>query len=89
MSIVQERYTPIPIAANTTVTVRGSALGGFLCTTSGTLTVIRNDGGGNTTTLINAMAVTASVYYPLPFFLGQNGGTVTTAGGAVGLLGAV
>lgn len=86
--IVQERYNPIPIAANSTVIVSGSAVGVFLCTTSGTLTVVSNAYDGKaTTTLLNAMAVTAGQTYKIPFFLGSNGGTVTTAGGAVGLLG--
>lgn len=86
---VQERYTPKPVAANSTVTISGSGVGGFLCTTSGTITLVRDDGQGATTTLVNAMAVTAGVYYPLPFYLGPTGGTFTTAGGAVGCLGVV
>lgn len=86
--VIQERYSPIPIAANTTVQVSGNTVGVFVCTTSGTLTVVSNAYDGKpTTTLINALAVTAGVIYPIPFFLGSQGGTVTTAGGAVGLLG--
>ena len=86
--IIQERYSPIPIPANTTVEISGNAIGLFVCTTSGTLTVISNAYDGKaTTTLLNAMAVTAGQVYPLPFFLGSNGGSVTTAAGAVGTIG--
>jgi hypothetical protein len=84
---VQERYTPVPVAANTSVEIGGQGLGGFLCSVSGTITIVRNNGGGNTTTLMSAMPVIAGAYYPLPFFLGSFGGTFTTAGGAVGLIG--
>ncbi len=86
---VQERYTPIPVPVNTTLRVTSQALGGFVCSTSGTITIVRNDGGNSTTTLLNAMPVTQGIYYPLPFYLGQYGGTFTTAGGAIGLLGTV
>lgn len=86
--VIQERYNPIPIAANTTVEVSGSAVGVFICTTSGTLTVVSNAYDGKaTSTLINALAVTAGTTYWIPFFLGSNGGSVTTAGGAIGCLG--
>jgi len=86
--IIQERYSPIPIPANTTVEVSGNAVGVFICTTSGTLTVVSNAYDGKpTTTLINALTVTAGTTYWIPFFLGSQGGTVTTAGGAVGCLG--
>lgn len=83
-----ERYTAVPVAANTTVPIYGQSIGGFLCTTSGTITLVANVTASHPQrTLINAMAVTAGVYYPLPFYIGKNGGTFTTAGGAVGLLG--
>jgi hypothetical protein len=86
---VQERYSPVVLGANSTVRINSQGTGGFLCTTSGTITLVRDNGGGSTTTLINAMAVTAGIYYPLPFLLGQYGGTFTTAGGAIGLLGVI
>lgn len=86
--VVQERYSPIPIGANTTVEISGNAIGLFVCTTSGTLTVVSNAYDGKaTTTIVTALAVTAGQVYPLPFFLGSNGGSVTTAGGAVGTIG--
>ena len=86
--VVQERYSPIPVAANSTVEISGNAIGLFVCTTSGTLTVVSNAYDGKPTqTIVNALTVTAGSIYPLPFFLGSNGGTVTTAGGAVGTVG--
>lgn len=86
---VQERYAPRPVGANETISLTGASVGGFLCTTAGTVTLVRDDGQGNTTTLVNAMAVAAGTYYPMPFYLGSNGGTFTTAGGAIGCLGVV
>lgn len=85
--IDQLRYNPLPIGANSTVTITGSRVGGFLCTTSGTLTITRNNGNGTSTTIVNALAVTAGEWVFIPFYLGQWGGTATTAGGAVGVLG--
>lgn len=86
--VIQERYSAVPVAANTTVPIYSQSIGGFLCTTSGTITLVANKTEERVqTTLINAMAVSAGVYYPLPFYIGKNGGTFTTAGGAIGLLG--
>lgn len=87
--VIQERYSPVPVAANSTVIIYGNSIGCFVCTTAGTLTVVSNAYDGKAqSTIINALAVSAGVVYPLPFFLGSNGGTVTTAGGAVGTIGA-
>lgn len=83
MSTIKERYAPKVVAANSTVTIDNSNVGGFICTTGGTITLTRESPSD---TLINAMAVTAGTYYPLPIYLGHNGGSFTTAGGAVGLL---
>jgi len=84
----QERFSPYPVAANTTINLSASGLGGFLCKVSGTISCVRNASGGNPQlTIIDAHPVTAGTYYPLPFYLGTNGGTFTTAGGAVGVLG--
>lgn len=80
---VRERYRPQPMAANATYTVRGGQIGGFLCKTAGTLTLV--DASGNT--LIDAQPVAVGAYVPLPFILPTaEGGTVTLAGGASGTL---
>lgn len=85
---IQERYQPIVVGANSTVTIHSNQVGGFLCTASGTITLVAAASDGKPqTTLLNAFAVTAGVYYPLPFFLGAQGGTFTTASSGAGLLG--
>jgi len=88
MSIITERYNPLVVAADSTEVINGNAIGGFLCTASGTVTVTANAGDGKDAyTVINALAVTAGVYYPMPFYLSKNGGTVTTASSGAGVLG--
>lgn len=82
MSTVQERYRPMLMAANATAVVKGEQVAGFLCKTTGTISVTTN--GGILT--VDAVPVTAGIYTPLPFFLGINGGTVTLASGASGTL---
>ncbi len=84
MAILQERYTPVTFAANGTYnSPSGNTFGiaGFLCVTTGTLTVTRPDGS----VVVNAFPVTGGVYHPMPFYVGS-GGTVTLAGGASGTL---
>ncbi len=80
--IVSERYTAQLLAANSTNTLNNSAIGGFLCMTAGTITVSTAIGR----VIINAFPVAAGTYYPMPFYLGEAGGTVTLAGGASGTL---
>lgn len=80
---VQERFDPVVVGVNTTVTLNGDTIGGFLAATAGTVTVV--DGAG--TTIINAHPVAAGSYFPMPFNLQRAGGTFTTAGGASGTLG--
>lgn len=82
MSNVQERYSPEVIGVNTTFLLSSNSIGGFLCKTAGTITVI--DGKG--TTVVDAHPVEAGGYYPLPFYLGTSGGKFITAGGASGTL---
>lgn len=84
--VIEERYKPSVVGVNTTIPIPASvvAAGGFLCITSGTVTVVNQTGG----TLIAALPVTAGFYYPMPFNLESgNKGTVTTAGGASGVVG--
>lgn len=88
MTIVQERYNPIVVAANSTVTIYGNNVGGFLCTATGTITLVANAAEGKVqTTLLSAFPVTVGIYYPLPFYLGSKGGTFTTASSGAGVLG--
>lgn len=88
MSNVRERYSPVLVGVNETLPITSNAVGCFLCTVSGTLTITANgDSGKAAYTLLSALTVTAGTYYKLPFYLSSNGGTVTTAGGAAGILG--
>jgi len=80
--VVQERYSPRLMAANSTLTLNGPSLAGFICTVSGTLAV--DDHLGND--IVVAFPVTAGVFHPLPIFVGQNGGVVVLSGGAAGTL---
>jgi hypothetical protein len=86
--VIRERYDPVVIGANSTYDIKRSSIGCFLCTTTGTITLSTKAVEGEAAvTLLSAMPVTAGVYYPLPFFLGVNGGIFTTGGGAIGVLG--
>ena len=82
MATVQERYSPLVIGVNSSVTLSGQSIAGFACKVSGTITIV--DGAG--TTIVSAFPVTAGVYHPFPFFLQKPGAVVTTAGGATGTL---
>lgn len=87
MGRVRESYNPKPMAANVSLDVHGSALGGFLAVTSGTLTVTAADALGNgAVVLVNAVPVTAGIYTPIPLDVPATGYTVALAGGASGTL---
>lgn len=80
--IVKERYNPRVMAANSSATLAGPSIGGFICTVSGALTIVDNVGNA----LVTAFPVTAGVFHPLPIFIGNSGGTITLSGGAAGTL---
>lgn len=82
MSKVYEAYRAIPLGAGASTVVGGTRIAGFLCKTTGTLTVTDADG----TTLVDAVAVTAGQFTRLPIhFNTPQGGTVslTTAAGTL------
>lgn len=80
---IRERYPAKVVGANTTVIILGQSIGGFLCKTSGTITVVNSLG----VTVVDAHPVTAGLYVPLPIYVGgENRATFTTAGGASGSL---
>lgn len=85
--IVKERYAALPLGTNSSTVIKAQSIGGFLAITGGTITVTQNTDVNTSVTIINAFPVAAGVYYPLPFFLGTYGGSVTLAGGASGVLG--
>lgn len=83
MATYQERYQPTLMTADSTLKITKESIGGFLAKTAGTITVVSADSG----TVVSAHPVAIGTYYPLPFYLGPNGGTVTLAGGASGTFG--
>jgi len=82
---VRENYKPVQVGVNSTVTFYSNLLGGFIAKTSGTVTITTAKGA----TIVDAFPVTEGQLLPLPFHLpeGEQQGTVTTAGGASGILG--
>lgn len=80
--IVQERYKPILMTANSSYVLNTLNMGGFLANTDGNITVTAINGA----VLVSAHPVTAGVYYPIPILLGNGGATVALAGGASGTL---
>lgn len=83
MSVIQERYSPLVVGVNATVPIYSSSIGGFLAITAGTITVTALRSTGSVT-IVNALPVAAGVYYPMPFKLSENGGSIVAAGGASG-----
>lgn len=81
--IVAELFAPKLCTVNSITDYAGNnGIGGFFCTVAGTITLTDAVTGN---TWINAMAVTAGIWYPLPFTIPV--GQFTTAGGAAGILG--
>lgn len=79
----RENYRMQAVDVDTTVNIVGDTLGGFLCKTSGTITVTDNGD-----TVVDAVPVTAGGYYPVPGQLSYSSSIATfaTAGGASGTL---
>lgn len=82
---VQEVFSPKPLAASAAIIgLDGGSIGGFLCTTSGTVSLnLGIDGSG--TLIVDAVPVTAGVFLPMPFTIPPGVGMYATlAGGAEG-----
>lgn len=84
MATFQERYTPSNLAINEVRTIYSDQVGGFLCKTSGAISINKIYGGA---LIVDTIPVTAGVYTPIPFFIGVTGFIVTLTGGASGTLG--
>ena len=80
--IASERYHPHSFAVNESRIMTGSGLGGFICVTAGSISVISRLG----TAILTSFPVAAGTVYGLPMYLGVNGFTVTLAGGASGVV---
>lgn len=87
MANITERYKPVLMGVDASYKVTSQGLGFFLAKTSGAITITSALG----VTLLDAVAVTAGVYLPIPILLmgptNDIGGTVTLSGGASGTLG--
>jgi hypothetical protein len=79
---VREVWKPKRLAASGMIVERGRFMGGFFCTTSGTLQITDGETSGGSD-VVSSFSVTAGTYYPLPFY-GQNGLYAVLGGGAVG-----
>lgn len=78
---VQERYDYLNAAANSTKAINTKALGGFLCTVSGSLSITATEGGAS---IVSALPVTAGIFYPIPIVLPSGGISAVLSGGAAG-----
>ena len=85
---VSLRHMPIVIGVNSNVLLNEKAIGGFLCTATGTLTIDRIRPDGTVANLFTALPVTAGQWTFMPFHLGDFGASVTTAVGASGVIAA-
>lgn len=81
----KERHKPVSVGVNATVEFSGNGVSGFIAKTDGTVTVKSQP---SDTTIVDAFPVTAGQALPLPFIFpsGESSGSVTTAGGASGIL---
>lgn len=73
-----------PVGVNATVVFDSNAVEGFLCVTSGAITITKTGNGAGT--VLNAFPVTAGSWFKLPFFLSTEGGSIIASGGASGTL---
>jgi hypothetical protein len=83
-----KKYKAIPVGAGATVKFDSTYVGGFLCTTAGSITINRNNDDGTTTALITGLAVVATGglnYTEIPMLVGYNGGSIVSTG-AIGVL---
>jgi len=81
-------YKPIPVTAGATVKFDSSYVGGFLCTTAGSITISRLNLDGTYTAIVTGLSVLATGgnnYLEMPMFVGVKGGQITSTG-AVGVL---
>lgn len=80
---------PLQVGAGATVDFNASCVSGFLCTTSGTITISRlssNSSGEVVTTVVPTLAVTAGDWVDIPIKIGTGIGRIVSASGAVGVL---
>lgn len=64
---VKEIWTPKPMSASGKLVAAGGHIGGFLCTTDGTLKITAGETSGGAD-IVSQISVTAGTYYPMPFY---------------------
>lgn len=82
---VTESYGAVPLAADVDAVIAGGlgSIGGYLCTTAGSIKLTWDTAGG--ATIVNTMAVTAGIFYPVPMAIPPNKNVFCTqTGGAAG-----
>lgn len=82
---VIEVFTPKRMSSTGVVCSPGSTLGGFFCTTSGTVR-IRSGTDVSAPILLDTFDAVAGVFYPMPFSV-PAGAYAELGGGAVGTFG--
>jgi hypothetical protein len=82
--MIGEAYSPRTLAASGQVFTGNGSTGGFLCATSGTLTLRATNSGG--TVVCATMPVTAGVWHAIPLAW-ADGCYAELAGGATGTFG--
>jgi hypothetical protein len=73
------------LTAGATVNVKSQSLGGFLCDTTGTITVTMTHGANNAKVLVEDLPVTAGQFYPMPIKVTAEGVRFVSTG-AEGLI---
>lgn len=86
MSTAGSHYKPVAIPVNGTVTIRGSRVGGLVCTTAGSFTfTLRKESLPDV--VLPAIPMTAGQSIDIPFFAGTTERSVVTAsGGGAGII---
>lgn len=78
---VEETYSPLPLAASGIVLgIGGGDIGGFLCTTAGTVKLNLGLAGADAT-IVDTCAVTAGQFVPMPFAIPAGTAVYATLGG--------
>ena len=83
----QVMHMPLQVPASATTPIKNQNIGGFFATAAGVITIAGTTDLGAPVTIIS-FTVAANTWYMLPFYIGPNGGTITTDATAAGVLAA-
>ena len=86
MSTSGSHYKAVPVEVNSTVTILGSRIGGFIAATGGSIQfTLRQENLPDTA--LPAVPLSAGQEWDIEFFAGTTGrSTITTSGGCSGIL---